>query len=136
MSGIASAVRPDASDIPYDNSQSGLSATRVQGAIDELDAESIKVVYSEFISSLIGTKVISGIPFQGNSAYLVCWCSNYPANDSGLWVVYATPVAGQIMATPLHEKNCTLSVTDSTITINQTSGNADAGTLYVIALRG
>ena len=38
LTDLTNAVKPDASDIPYSNTTSGLSATNVQGAIDEIDS--------------------------------------------------------------------------------------------------
>jgi len=100
-----------------------------------LTSDLSSVVYSENITALNGSKTISNIPFKSIRAlYLACWASDYPANDSGAWLVFISPIPGQTMLTPLYEKNITMSVSGTTITLNQTSGNADNGTFYVMEL--
>ena len=37
LDALLAAVKPDADDIDYDNTQSGLQATKVQGAVDEIN---------------------------------------------------------------------------------------------------
>ena len=47
-----SAVTPDAEDVPYDNSVSGLTATDVQAAIDEVNGAAVKAQGVELTASL------------------------------------------------------------------------------------
>lgn len=63
---VGSPATPDAEDVPYDNGVSGLTATDVQAAIDELAAaaatpDAADVAYDNAVSGLVATDVQAAI---------------------------------------------------------------------------
>lgn len=85
--GSISAGAVTAADVTYDNSTSGLFATDVKGALDELTAE--KVDIAEAKSVLIGGEGSIADQVDPNSPLIVCPLSNanceYLSTETGWW---------------------------------------------------
>lgn len=131
----------EASDVEYDNSGSGLTASNTQAAIDEIMQilPEHNIIFDQTYTAWNGTKSISGIPFNYSSynAHLVIYMGDYPANDSGLWIILSSPIAGQDRIIPIDTQFMSMAsanVRTGSVVLNQTSGNADAGRLVVIGL--
>lgn len=76
-----------ANEIQYDNSNSGLSATDVQGAIDEVNSELNPYLYTDWVAGAI-TNNSTWVEKMGNLVivhlYCVCIPSDKPTLISGL----------------------------------------------------
>lgn len=71
----------DADHVAYDNSQSGLTATDVQGALDELSTDNVsfKIISSGSLHDIRETGIF----------YLTSTVTDKPVNDGGFYVVTA-----------------------------------------------
>ena len=85
------ASSPDAGDINYDNTVSGLTANKVQGAIDENAAaidtinSNLPVVVSDTLASAVDTEVV--IPFPTGFTFDDTIVLNAMAKTSGLYIM-------------------------------------------------
>ena len=82
LSGLTDAVKPDAINIPYDNTDSGLISETVQGAIDE-NTDSISELNSRLTKYYIATADVD--------------CTNVASNSWGYWG-YTTIDLSQLLA--------------------------------------
>lgn len=83
LKGIADAVKPSASDIPYDNTASGLNASDVQEAIDELSTVKGRTITSSGYTALCFGYITS----SSKQIYF-----NIPVNGKGVTSVSFTGV--------------------------------------------